>query len=110
MDSNTTYKLLAPIANMPADFNVASSCPFGTYLGTVINITLGIIALLAFLMIVLGGIQYMTGELISNKQEGKDRILNSIWGLLIALGAWLILNTINPKLLEICLKLAPTGN
>lgn len=97
---------MAPIANMPADFTVNASCPFGAYLGTVINATLGIIALLAFLMIVLGGIEYMTSELISSKQAGKDKILNAIWGILIALGAWLILNTINPKLLEICLKLA----
>lgn len=110
MDSNTTYTLLAPITDQLKTFTVVGECPFGAYLGTIINITLGIIALLAFLMIVIGGIQYMTAELISSKQEGKDRILNSIWGLLLALSAWLILNTINPKLLEICLKLAPTAN
>jgi membrane-bound lytic murein transglycosylase B len=51
-------------------------------------------------MIVMGGIEYMTTELISSKEAGKERIRNAIFGLLLALGAWTILNTINPNILK----------
>jgi len=51
-------------------------------------------------MIVLGGIEYMTSELVSSKENGKQRITNAIFGLVIALGAYALLNTINPDLLK----------
>lgn len=70
------------------------------YLNLMIKLFIGICAVLAVIMIVMGGIEYMTSELISSKQAGKDRIMHAIFGLLLALGAWTILNTINPKLLD----------
>ena len=58
-------------------------------------------------MIVIGGIEYMTSELVSSKKAGIERITNAILGLLIALTAFLILNTINPNLLNVCLDQLP---
>jgi hypothetical protein len=55
---------------------------------------------LAVVMIVIGGIEYMTTELISGKEAGKERILHAIFGLLLALGAWTLLNQINPDILK----------
>lgn len=52
----------------------------------------------------MAGIQYMTSDFISSKEEAKNSITNVIFGLLLALGAWLILNTINPDLLNVCLN------
>ena len=46
-----------------------------------------------------GAIQYMTTDAISGKEEGKERITKALLGLLLAVGAWLILSTINPDLL-----------
>jgi cell wall-associated NlpC family hydrolase len=51
-------------------------------------------------MIVIGGIEYMTSELISSKEAGKERIRGAIFGLLLALGAWTLLNQINPDILN----------
>ena len=65
-----------------------------------ISIFIGIAAVLAVVMIVMGGIEYMTSELIGNKEAGKDKIRNAIFGLLLALGAWTILNQINPDILK----------
>ena len=73
----------------------------------IIKLVLGIAAVLAMVMIVMGGIEYMTTELVSSKESGKETIRNAILGLLIALGAYLILNTINPKLLDACLDKLP---
>ena len=49
----------------------------------------------------------MTSELISSKEAGKERITHALLGLLIALGAYALLFTINPELLKICLDTLP---
>jgi type IV secretory pathway VirB2 component (pilin) len=76
----------------------------GIYLNLMIKLFIGICAVLAVIMIVMGGIQYMTSELPGNKEAGKERIMHAIFGLLLALGAWTLLNTINPDLLNTDLK------
>ena len=50
-------------------------------------------------MIVIGGIQYMGDESVFGKTEAKNRIFSAILGLIIALGSYVLLNTINPDLL-----------
>ena len=109
--TETKYTLLAPFGDFK-DIDTledpkTNPCPLGKYLNTMIKIFLGICAVLAMVMIVMGGIEYMTTELISSKEEGKSRITNALLGLLIALGSYLILNTINPDLLKACLTLPP---
>ncbi|MEK7088936.1 MAG: pilin [Patescibacteria group bacterium] len=85
----------------------SNPCPFGSYLNIMIKIILGVAAVLAMVMVVMGGIEYMTSDLVSSKEAGKETIRNAILGLLIALGAYLILNTINPQLLSACLDKLP---
>jgi hypothetical protein len=65
-----------------------------------IKIFIGLCAVLSMVMLVIGGIEYMTSELISSKEEGKKRIGKALLGLLIALGAYALLFTINPDLLK----------
>ncbi|MBI3888341.1 hypothetical protein HY311_00940 [Candidatus Nomurabacteria bacterium] len=71
----------------------------GGYLNVMIRIFIGLCAVLAVVMIVIGGIEYMTTELISGKEAGKERITHAIFGLLLALGAWTLLYQINPDIL-----------
>ena len=61
---------------------------------------IAIAVVLSILMIVLGGFQYMSSESIGGKMDGKTRIKGSLAGLLLALSAWTILNTINPQILH----------
>jgi hypothetical protein len=51
----------------------------------------------------------MTSELVSGKQAGKQRILNAILGLVLALGSYAILNTLNPDLLNVSLSNLPVA-
>ncbi len=110
---SSNYNLLAPLpctSTGPSDtscvngkltnFDPTQASNLGVYLNLMITLFIGICAVLAVIMIVMGGIEYMTSELISNKEEGKKRITNAIFGLLLALGAWTLLNTINPDLLK----------
>ncbi|MDO8658964.1 MAG: D-alanyl-D-alanine carboxypeptidase family protein [Candidatus Parcubacteria bacterium] len=120
INTDTTYTPLAPLPGLgtietdpgcTTDANGVKTCTnpcvFGKYMNIMINLLIGIAAVLAVLMIVIGGLEYMTSELISSKEHGKDRINNAILGLVIALGSWALLNTLNPKLLDVCLDDLP---
>ncbi len=124
--TDTTYIPLAPIPGLENSTctndkgetvscidtkrSETNPCPFGNYLNIMIKIIIGIAAVLAMVMITMGGIEYMTSELISGKEAGKETITHAILGLVIALGAYLILYTINPQLLNVCLDKLPGVN
>lgn len=95
--------------NNPKEQICTPGLGFAGYLNIMINLIIGICAVLAMIMIVMGGIQYMTSELVSSKQAAKESITNAILGLLLALGAFALLNTINPNLLDIGLGNLPTA-
>ncbi len=76
----------------------------GAYLNLMLKLFIGICAVLAVIMIIMGGIEYMTSEIANTKEDGKNRITNAIFGLLLALGAYILLFTINPNLLNTELK------
>jgi len=58
---------------------------------------LGIVGAVAVTSIAIGGFLYMTNQV----QKGKDYILSALLGLLLLLGSWLLLNTINPDLAKL---------
>lgn len=63
--------------------------------------SLGIAALLALLMMIIGGYSYMTSA--GNAEQagkGTEMIWSSIIGLALLFGAYLLLNTINPDLVK----------
>jgi len=79
------------------------------------RIGIALAGMLAVVMIVLGGFQYATTDSLFDKEEGKGKIQNALWGLLLALTTWLIVSTINPALAnctinakEVELKALPT--
>lgn len=102
--SSSNYVLLAPISTTGEDvlstFNPEETNALGRYLNIMIKIVIGLAAVMAVVMIVVGGMEYMTSELISSKEAGKQRITEAVLGLLLALGAYAILYTINPNLLR----------
>jgi hypothetical protein len=101
-----TYTLLAPL---PGLTEISQDKALEKYVPYVFNLAIGIAAITAVVMIVFGGFQYMTSDAIGGKSEGKDRIKNAIFGLVLVIGAWLILYTINPNLLTLNLNIAPVS-
>jgi hypothetical protein len=95
--------------------------PLGTSIARCTNVTgmvkyfyewgIALGGLVAFISLVIGGFQYLTsmGE-PARIREAKDRIYSAFFGLILLLGSWLILNTINPQLttLRSRLELATT--
>ncbi len=62
-------------------------------------IAIGVI--LAVLRIVYGGFVYMTTDLFTAKNSAKEILKNAVMGLFLLLAIWLILNQINPNLLNL---------
>ncbi len=90
---NESY--LAPLPGLES----ASSGLQG-FLQGLFNIAIIIAGILAILMIVIGAITYLSTDSLSGTEKGRDMMLNAVFGLILALGAWVILNTLNPNLAE----------
>ncbi len=107
------YTLLAPIpcvgGNCSGDLATNTTLP--QYVKGFIQLSIGISAVFAIVMIVIGGFQYMTSDALQGKQDGKTRIKNSAIGILLIAASFIILQTINPDLLDIKLKIdaSPTA-
>ena len=66
----------------------------GVYIAGVYKYLLGISTLIAIVMLMIGGLQYT----IFQEDKGKTRIKNAVTGLVLLLSTYLILVTINPRL------------
>lgn len=94
--ANDEYNLLAPIGEIKS---IDDTKQLGDYINLIVKIFLGICGALAVIMIVIYGIQWMGSESIFAKTESKQKIGGALMGLVLALGSWMLLNTINPDLL-----------
>ncbi|MFA6295636.1 MAG: pilin [Candidatus Paceibacterota bacterium] len=85
----------------------AETVSFKTYVQYTMNLLIALSAVAAVFMIVWGGLQYMTTTVVSGKGEGLKKVQNAIYGLLLVLCSYLILKTIDPRLVEIPTTLVP---
>lgn len=84
-----------PLAPLPGFSNAPD---LGEFLEALFTILIVIAGILALVMIIVGAMTYMTSDAFGKKEQGKVFIINAIFGLILALSAWIILNTINPNL------------
>lgn len=99
-----SYELLAPLPGL------GSSVPAGgtaNYLQILFNAGIAVAVALAVIVMIWGGFQYLSTDAFSGKSEGKEKITRALWGLLLALGIVVILNTLNPNLVKMDLTLEP---
>jgi hypothetical protein len=96
------YVPLAPLPGIGTDPEIGPPEPItiSSYLAAAFRLSIGLAALLAVVMITVGGFQYLSTDVISGKEDGREKINNALLGLFLAMGAWLFLYTINPKLVE----------
>ena len=59
-----------------------------------IQFLLGVAGLVAVLFMVIGGYHYVIGGITEEKEKGKKSIQNALFGLIIALSAWIVVNFI----------------
>lgn len=71
------------------------------FLNRLFAISVAVAAILAILMLAIGGFKYMTSESVFKIGGAKEQITNAIVGLLIVLAAVVILTTINPDIVQL---------
>lgn len=94
------YQLLESI---PGSSNNASDLP--SYLQNIYQAGLVLIVLGAIFMIGMGGFTYIASAGNTHTMaKGKGMIKDALYGLIIALATWLILNIINPDLVNLTIE------
>jgi hypothetical protein len=72
---------------------------FAGYLSAMYGAGVAGVAVIAVVMIVWGAIQVF-GESVWGKTQGKAKIWNAVWGLLLAAGSFVILRTVSESLVQ----------
>jgi hypothetical protein len=103
--ADTGYTLLEPLPTL----NGNNSPDLVQYLTAVYELVIGFAGILAVLMIVIAGLEYIFAALPSTKSDAKNRIIGAISGLLLILVSIILLQAINPQLTEKGFLLSDVG-
>lgn len=72
------------------------------YISLVYNFAISIVGLVAAVMMIIGGFQYLTSAGDASKiGAAKKRVTDAIIGLVLALGSFALLNSLNPQLVNL---------
>lgn len=98
--AQATYKMNVEIPGL--DLGKDKFAPdLATYLQAIFSFLIWGAIILAMLMIIVGGFYYLSSAgTASRASEGKDRVKWAIYGLILALSSYVILNFINPDLVR----------
>jgi hypothetical protein len=92
-------KKYMPLVEIPG-ITDGGGASFSEYINFLYILSITIAALLAMIKIVIAGVKYMLTDIVTSKEEAKKDIRKALLGLLLIMGAVLILNVINPQLTE----------
>lgn len=82
--------------------NVRQVSGLAEYINLGYRYMVSIVLIAAIIMVVWGGFRYLLGSAnIGNVQRGKEIIRDAVVGMLIVIGAFVILNTVNPRTVEL---------
>lgn len=108
MENATKYCLTAPIPIFGTEVDIKNE-GLGTYINKAISFLISIGALLAVLMIIKYGFTYMLKDTPMAISQAKSGMKDALLGLVLVMSTYLILKTINPRLVEFSLSLNSTG-
>jgi hypothetical protein len=97
------YELLAPIPYV--EITEEGKTTAQQYIPGAVKLVIVLSGVLAVVMIIAGGVQYISTEAFTGKGDARTTINNALWGLGLVLGSFVLLSTVNPKLLEFDLSL-----
>jgi hypothetical protein len=106
-----TYTPLEPLpcpTNAPDCQSATNNFPALVSTAFRLIITFG--GLFAVVMLTIAGIGYMISDSVVKVDAAKSRAKRALWGLVLLMGSWLILNTINPEILNFKLNLPTRGS
>lgn len=92
------YNPLIRIPGLPATGTITLSM----YLVGLYNFLVSIVGIVAVMMMIIGGMRYITaGGSSTALSEAKEIVASAVYGLILAIFAWLIIAAINPDVLYI---------
>ncbi len=106
-NNTVTFK---PLTALPGIQEAANSTTFPTFLNTVYKLAIGAGAVLAVIMIMVAGVQFMTSRgSVSSNDAAKTRLRNALIGLLLVLSPTIVFGIINPSILDLSFGEALSG-
>ena len=110
-EGEAAFRSLEPVLSVPipgVSFSPARlnngevTVPFlAQYILGVYRFAIGAAALLASIMVVYGGFRYLLGSTLGDVKEGKTVIQNAVIGLIVLLCSYVILQSVNPELVNL---------
>lgn len=100
-----------PLAGIPGLTQgvTADQAGLANFFNNLYKYLIGLAAVLAVIEIIWGGLLISTQDSISKKGEGKEKIQNAIFGLVLVLSPVLVFSIINPSILNLSLNLPKLG-
>lgn len=109
--NKNSYRLLAPIPGMTAlldpelcklkqQTNPGEICDVNAFLNFILSLIIGLASVVLVVRLIITGFGYMTTDLPLKKAKLKGDFREALIGLVVALSSYLILNTINPRLVN----------
>lgn len=94
-------RILDPAACQEAQTkNPGEICDINGFINFMLQLIIGICAVVLVVRLIIAGYAYMTTDVTFVKMGAKNTFTDALVGLLIALSSYLILNTINPRLVK----------
>ena len=97
---------LAPIPGL-TEGGVADSSNLALFFNNLYKFLIGLAAALAVIEIIWGGLEISTKDSVSKQSDGRERITQAIFGLILVLSPVLVFSIINPNILNLSLNLKP---
>lgn len=107
--AQTGFVPLAPIPGL-TDAPTASKISTGSFalfFNNLYKFLVGLAVALAIIEIIWGGIEISTKDSVSKQSDGKKRIYNAIYGLLLILSPVIVFSLINPNILNLSVAFTP---
>ncbi|OGL78572.1 hypothetical protein A3E39_02045 [Candidatus Uhrbacteria bacterium RIFCSPHIGHO2_12_FULL_60_25] len=93
--------LNVPIPGLTFTGGSAASSLFGEYIAALYRYAISIAAIAATVMFVFGAFQFLLGSAVPQINKGRAYMIDAVVGLLLVMGATLILRTVNPALVSL---------
>lgn len=84
---------------------ISNQGSFDEYINLLYKLSISVAALLAVVKIIIAGVKYMLSDVVTDKSSAIKDIKGALFGLLLIIGAVIVLNTINPALTDGGLKM-----
>ena len=103
------FTALAPIPGLTdqSATSVVNSATLAAFFNNLYKYLIGIAAALAVIEIIWGGLEYSTQDSVSKQSNGRERITQAIFGLILVLSPVLVFSIINPSILNLSINLSP---